>query len=209
MGAENIKEVVNDTLIDSLEKLVESLVDNEVANNIPYVKGVIAILKDANNWVDKQELEALSLFFEECKSADLGMVKSFMQDKAKNDKVVGRRFIDSIRSLNQDEKRILAGRVYKKVVEERYDLDDFYRIIDSINKIYFNDLYCLTLFKNDEEFCNNGSLAKTEAINCLYHVGLLRTAQEIDGGTAYTKDDEYKFEGYFLSEYGRIIRDIL
>lgn len=111
--------------------------------------------------------------------------------------------------MNQPEKAILAGKLYDKVAARGTDFDDYFRLAQAIQNCYYEDLKYLLKFKDDKEFPNSGDEISKLAANNLYHLGLLRTSHDFDGGGASIPEEAFEWEGYFINEYGKLIRDIL
>lgn len=85
----------------------------------------------------------------------------------------------------------------------------YFQLAHAIQNCYYEDLKYLLKFKDDKEFPNSGDEISKLAANNLYHLGLLRTSHDFDGGGASIPEEAFEWEGYFINEYGKLIRDIL
>ncbi len=148
-------------------------------------------------------------FLMNCNSLSAEQISNFLGKHTENKEKTGERILDSVLAMNQPEKAILAGKLYDKVAARGTDFDDYFRLAQAIQNCYYEDLKYLLKFKDDKEFPNSGDEISKLAANNLYHLGLLRTSHDFDGGGASIPEEAFEWEGYFINEYGKLIRDIL
>lgn len=206
---ENTKEFIGDLLIDSGENLLDAFSNNELVKQIPCIKGLIALGKDVSSYIDRREQKKLVEFLMNCNSLSAEHISNFLGKHTENKEKTGERILDSVLAMNQPEKAILAGKLYDKVAARGTDFDDYFRLAQAIQNCYYEDLKYLLKFKDDKEFPNSGDEISKLAANNLYHLGLLRTSHDFDGGGASIPEEAFEWEGYFINEYGKLIRDIL
>lgn len=206
---ENTKEVLADTVVDWAEFLLDACSNNELIKQVPCIKTLLALGKDAHSYIDKRECKKLIEFLENCNGLSANQISNFLEKHAGNKEKTGERILDSVLAMNQTEKAILAGKLYDKVVSRGTDFDDYFRLAQIIQNCYYEDLKYLFDFKDGKEFTNSGDEISKLAVNNLYHLGLLRTSNDYDGARASIPEEAFEWEGYFINEYGKLIRDSL
>lgn len=206
---EYTKEYIADLLIDGGESLLDAFSNNELVKQIPCIKGLIALGQDARSYIDKREQKKLVEFLMNCNSLSAEQISNFLGKHTENKEKTGERILDSVLAMNQPEKAILAGKLYDKVAARGTDFDDYFRLAQIIQNCYYEDLKYLFRFEDGKEFPNSGDGISKLAVNNLYHLGLLRTSHDLDGAGASIPEDAFECEGYFINEYGKLIRDSL
>lgn len=200
---ENTKKIVCEEFRDKLDELIQILIqkynDNQVLKEIPYVKIFMAFLNDCKSYSDLEKTNKLIMFFDECKDTDVTKVKEFM-DKL-DEKITGKRLFDYITGLDDDRKCILAGRIYKHLIEERDHPDTFYRIANSIKACYYPDLKYLAPINEINPVTNNGENIDKDIVQNLFNYGFLINIG-INGGNVL---DDSGGIMYSLSNSGEMI----
>ncbi|RHQ36308.1 hypothetical protein DWY84_01600 [Clostridium sp. AF27-2AA] len=206
---EYTKEYIADLLIDGGESLLDAFSNNELVKQIPCIKGLIALGQDARSYIDKREQKKLVEFLMNCNSLSADQISSFLEKHAENKEKTGERILDSVLAMNQPEKAILAGKLYKKVVSRGTSYDDYFRLAQIIQNCYYEDLLMLFKFEDDVEFTNDGNGFSKLAVDNLYHLGLLRESNDVNGGGGATQPEDYEHAGYFINEYGKLVKECL
>lgn len=196
------KEISSDIVVDTIDNLISNLIDDEVLGAMPYVKSLIGFFKVYRSYHDLRLLEKLSFFFEECRNLDVDDVKKFMSSQ--NEEKIGKIFTDYIDCMDCDEKCILMGKVYKLMVDERWNVESFYRVAQTIRNCFFNDLIELKKFPINEKLTDDGKIVESEVVQDLFVNGLL-----IDCGPNGGDLNEEGGEQYMVNKYGKLILQVI
>ena len=207
---DNVVETIVDTAIDYGDSAINTLSNNALLQEIPILKLFIAGTKDAKCAYTNHEKKKLVEFLTICNDLSDQEVHQFLGRHAKNPDKTGERVMEQLSALDQSEKIPLVGKIYNEMILAKRDFDDCERIILIIQKANYKDLLLLKHFNDDVEIINNGKNGySTLGIDCLYHAGLLNKAPWGDGGEPDTPEEDYDIPGYFINEYGKLIRNCL
>lgn len=204
---EHIKETIHDIVTERSESFIDTLTDNELVKQIPCIKTLIALREDTLSYLEKRKRKQIIEFLKNCNELSAKDITSFMNKHIKSTEKTGERILDSVLSMNLIDKAALAGRLYSKVVSRDTNYEDYFRLAQIIQNCFYEDLYALTFFKDNVEFTNDGNHCSPLSISNLFHLGLLKLSNDFDGGTALALEKSY--ESYFITDYGKLIRDCL
>ena len=206
----NVTETLEDTVLGFGDSTINALSNNAFLQEIPIFKFIIAGAKDAKCAYTNHEKKRLIEFLKHFNNLSDNEVQRFLGHHAKNPDKTGERVMEQLSALDQSEKIPLVGKIYREMILAKHGFDDCERIVFIIQKTNYKDLLLLKHFNDDVEIINNGKNGySTLGIDCLYHAGLLKEAPWGDGGEADTPEEDYDVPGYFINEYGKIIRDCL
>jgi len=125
-----------------LSEFVE-LFDKELLADIPYVSTIINIASLGTRIKQYFFAKKLVKFLTQLENIPLKERRELVAKLENSDesKKIGDKLIVLIDSLDDDEKAVILGKLFKKTIEGKLDLSDFHRLSIGINKIYLADLY--------------------------------------------------------------------
>lgn len=205
----NTEEVITDTIIDWAESLLDKCSNNALVKQTPILKFFIAAYKDFSTSQKEEKQKLLLGFLDSCADLTEQDILNFLCENAMDSEKTGEALSSLILSLNQIEKCVLIGRLYKNTVFRQILVDDCRRIIHIIQKCNYEDLLLLKDFEPDIEIINNGKFIHSKlGVTNLFHLGLLDEAPW-EGGTASTPEEDFDVPGYLINEYGKLVKGCL
>lgn len=199
-----------DIVSDYLELGIDSVLDSELAKNIPILKTLISIGKISKNVRERNYMKNLAIFINELNSGNIDNEKlKNHQEKLRNnpkvaEKELGRILIILEQTIDNIKSSIL-GKLYKSYINQEIEWDLFVEFSEITNRLYINDLEILQLIHNHtiSDTKNRMDLYRIERLNSLGVIGL--TPQMIQLGTTGCRQDSY----ITLNKIGKIYSDII
>ncbi len=189
----------NENISDEIVDLFGDIVDtaSDMAELIPVVGPLLKSAKIYRSIRDQLFLSKTRLIFEEMDKASKADMEAFVENLKSGDKLhqFGANILLLIDKMDDLEKPVIVGRLFRAAIEKRLSLDAAKRIASLINGVYSPDLKSLREFRQD-------AVGKDPDISAtLATAGFLRAVSEdwgdvADGASGTTVT-------YALNQYGR------
>jgi len=135
-----------DILTDMGEITLDSIVDNESINQIPIIGTLRSIYKISNSVSDYLFIQKLLKFFNELGSISdeqKESMKSRIQSDIKYRDRVGDHLLEIIDKIDDTEKPKLIAVLFRAYIDEKIDLQKFFKYSQIINRSFLPDLFNL------------------------------------------------------------------
>lgn len=134
-------EVLKDYGDTGLEELAK-IFDKEILVEIPYVSTIVNIATFGSKIKQYFFAKNLIKFLLQLESIPLEEREDFIKklENSKESKKVGDNLILIIDSLDDDEKAVILGKLFKRTIEGKITIDTFHRLAIGIKNIYLEDL---------------------------------------------------------------------
>lgn len=121
---------------------IAELFNKELLKDIPYLGTVINLATFGSNIKQFFLAKKLINFLSQLDSIPIEEREKFVLklESSKQSKKIGEKLIVLIDNLDEGEKAIMLGKLFKKTIEGKIDVDTFNRLAISIKNIYYNDL---------------------------------------------------------------------
>lgn len=134
-------EVLKDYGDKGLSEFAE-LFDRQLLSDIPYVNTIVNIASLGTKIRQFYFAKKLVRFLTQLEKIPLHERENFVDrmENSQESKKIGEKLIILIDSLNDDDKAIMLGKLFKRTIENKIDIQTFHRLSISINNIYLADL---------------------------------------------------------------------
>lgn len=205
----------NDSLIidsadlvgDYLELGIDSVLDNEIAKEIPVLKSLISVGKITRSIRERNYMKNLVIFLNELNSGDIDIKKlKKHQEELKNnareaEKELGRILIILDQTIDNS-KSFILGRLYKSYINQLIDWDLFLEFSEITNRLFVLDIKLLNMIKKRNYDYFKLDREDIFRIERLYSLGLI--------GYRYPNSSESEyFYGSDLSKLGKKYCDLI
>jgi hypothetical protein len=188
---------VIDVLKDYIELGIDSLMESGAAKDIPMLKTLLS-LKDVGvkvrDYLYEKKVQAFLLGLKTGLDHDNDAVDRFMQSEAERQKFAETAFV-LIERYDDIHKPEVMGLLWAACAKGLVPYDQVARLCHIIDKVYWDDLLCLSNFKDGVH--SGGELA----VESLCSTGLLARGG-IDGGTYGSTQEENTPGGYHFAKTG-------
>lgn len=188
---------VIDVLNDYIEIGVDSLMESGVAKDIPLLKTFLGIKDSGVKVRDYLYNKKVQAFLDGLRTGlnnDEAAVERFMKGEKERQKFAETAFV-LIERYDDIHKPEVMGLLWAACAKELVPYDEVARLCHIIDKVYWDDLLCLSNFK--EGVHSGGELA----VESLCSVGLVARGG-IDGGTYGSTQEDNTSGGYHFAKTG-------
>jgi len=195
-----------DILAEMGEITIDSIVENDAINQIPIIGTLRSVYKIANSVSDYLFIQKLLKFFNE-----LGQISDEQKEKMKlriqNDleyqNKVGDHLLEVINKIDDSDKPKLIAKLFRAYIDEKIDLQKFFKYSQIINKSFLPDLLSIKKYYS-------GQTLSIEESSSLLSLGLLevktkKQTQNVSlGGLARNNQIEFT-----LNSVGKELYDLI
>lgn len=186
----NLKDIV----VDGLEAGIDSVLDDDIFKEIPFVRTVIGVAKTAQNIHDRNLLSQTAAFISEFNNGSIDCKTLHAHRQKLNDnpklaeKELSRVLILLNANIDLEKSRILAN-FYKAYVEGKMEWDSFCELSDVVSRIFLADIQLLYKIFNKQ--VADTTQCEEYQVDRLVALGLLKTLGKViyDGGTLNITND--------------------
>lgn len=134
-------EVLKDYGDKGLEEFAK-IFDKSILQDVPYVSTIVNLATFGTNIKQYFLAKKLIKFLTQLDSIPLNDRQNFVSkfEDPKKSKKIGEKLIVLIDSLDEDEKAEILGKLFKKTIEKKIDIETFNRLAIGIKNIYLTDL---------------------------------------------------------------------
>jgi hypothetical protein len=193
-----------DILSELGEITLDSIIDNDVINQIPVIGTLKSIYKITNSISDHLFVQKILKFLRELETltdSEKAEMKSKI-DSAKDNKI-GETVLEIINKIDDSEKPKIIAIIFKSYINEEIDFQIFKKFSQIVNKSYLPDLMKLTDFYRGQPITN-------EYGSSLLSMGLIKISEkEYSGQVSLRSLSERQMFEYKLNEDGKKLLYIL
>jgi hypothetical protein len=207
-NAISVAENFSEAGIELSETIVDSLLDDGVLKELPFIGILVSLYKAGRQVKDILYLNKLKSFVYGYGQQSEKMNKSILSDLENETKRkdLGIKILLIIESADSTEKAELIGKVFKLLINREIDSPTFLRLCHMINRSYYDYLLFLTKFTDtDMVLPSHNTIIESTILEDLFICGWL-SEFGFDGGDASGNNAGTR---YGLNFYGKIIIQVL
>lgn len=154
---------------DIVESGIDQLIDNELLKDIPILGTGYKLITFANKITESFYIQKILKFLFQIQDISLEKRIEFIEklEKEKETKKVGEKLLITLNRLDDSDKAIVIGKLFKATIEGEIILNDFLRLNYIIEKSYYQDLRIL----KTNVYLNN---IDNDIKSYLHQIGLLK-----------------------------------
>ena len=195
---------------DYIEMGIDSLIDNEIAKEIPIVSTIVGVLKFGKNVHDRNLLKQTVVFINEFNTGTVDEEKKkeykekIEKDSKKCEEELGR-VILLLNKFIDKEKSVLLAKLYKAYINEIINWKEFCEYSEVVDRLFLQDINLLEEIYRERLNITKGrdDMFRIERLNSLGLIGLTMASVSIINGKSRT--DSY----INLMSFGRKLMDVL
>lgn len=158
-----------DILSDMGEITLDNIINNEALNQIPIIGTLRNVYKIANSVSDYLFIQKLLQFLKELGNVSYSereKVRIKIEEEERFGYKVGLHLLEIINKIDDSEKPVVIAKLFKAYIEEKIDIQKFFKYSSIINKSFLPDLKKLNEI-------SNGQTISIEDSSSLLGLGLL------------------------------------
>lgn len=155
---------------DTAEFVIDRFLEDGILKDVPIIKTCIQLVRASQSIRDKFLLRKLLRFFDELEKISPEEKNAFFKELNVNDNVVekiGELCIHYLDRYDHEDKARMIGKLLKAYVNGSITLEEYFRLIQAIDKAYIDDLYQIIRHNNAKHL---PKMTKEQ----LYVIGLLK-----------------------------------
>ncbi len=202
-----IKTISKNGGISTLEEMgeitLDSVIANDVINQIPIIRTLKSIYKITNSISDHLFVQKLLKFLQELKTISENEKIDIKSKIDNGNNKIGEILIEIINKIDDNEKPKIIAIIFKSYINEEINLDEFKKFSQIVNKSYLPDLLKLTVF-------GEGQPIESEYASALLGMGVITLSPKeyFDDISLKSLAESEMFE-YRLNKDGKKLKQIL
>jgi len=187
------------------ETAIDSLLDDGIFKNIPFIGIGISVTKLIKSASDRILLTKIIHFINDLNLKDQGEIDKFKKKYFKNSdyKKIGSKVLLILERADNATKIKWLAKSLRFFVDGNLDKQQFLRISSIINSAYTEDVQQITIFEKRAEITSQNDIIETYVLDHLFSIGLLES-HGFDGGDMTGLNSGTK---YALNCFGEIMKD--
>lgn len=200
----------SDLIQDYMEIGIDSLFENELVKQIPFIKTLIGIAKVGKDLSEQNFTKNITIFLNELNTGtiDREKLKKHQKKLNKNSKLAEKelgRILIILKQVIDNEKSQYLSKLYKSYINEIITWDLFCEYSEMLNRLFVQDLSVLKLVFNGDLSATSGysEMFRIERLNSLGIIGLTPKTIKKENG------DMHMDSFVTLNRHGRLFATIL